>query len=125
MCRVPGVLAAVFTTTLAAPAADIPTLIRQIKAVGPEGAGSAAAAKAELRKLLSAARDGGQEEEIARELERRGESVDYVAHFGFITRWQVAGVFDNSDEQGFQTSFPPERGVDLRATLIGKGGAAV
>lgn len=84
-----------------------------------------AAAKSELRRLLSAARDGGQDEEIARELERRGDHVDYVAHFGFITRWQVAGVFDNTAGKGFRTPFPPEHGVDLTAALVGKGGAAV
>jgi hypothetical protein len=81
-------------------------------------------AKTELRKLLSAARDGGQDEEIAKELERRGEQVNYVAHFGFITRWQVAGVFDNTAGKGFRTVYPPEDGVELAATTIGKGGTA-
>ncbi len=83
-----------------------------------------AQAKAELRKLLSAARDGGQDEQIARELERRGEHVDYVAHFGFITRWQIAGPFDNTAGKGFQTVYPPEQGVNLTAMLGGKNGAS-
>jgi hypothetical protein len=82
-------------------------------------------AKVELRKLLSAARDGGQDEEIARELERRGEQVDYVAHFGFITRWQIAGVFDNTDGKGFRTVYAPERGVNLATTIVGKDGMTV
>src|SRR5207248_2011218 len=84
-----------------------------------------AAAKAEFRKLLSAARDGGQVEAIARELERRGERVDLVAHFGFITRWQVVGAFDNTGGRGFRTVFPPERGVDLEAHYRGKGGGDI
>jgi hypothetical protein len=82
-------------------------------------------AKVELRKLLSAARDGGQDEEIARELEGRGEHVDYVAHFGFITRWHVAGVFDNTHGKGFRTVYPPERGADLATKMAGKDGMAV
>ncbi|HEY1376053.1 MAG TPA: hypothetical protein VGF55_04635 [Gemmataceae bacterium] len=93
-------------------------------AVKPQPIDSAAA-KAELRRLLSAARDGGQVEAIARELDRRGETVDLVAHFGFITRWQVAGPFDNADGRGFRTPYPPERGVALAATYAGKGGAVV
>jgi hypothetical protein len=82
-------------------------------------------AKTELRKLLSAARDGQQVDAIARELEQRGEPVDLVAHFGFITRWQIAGPFDNTGGRGYRDVFPPERGVDLAAKYVGKGGAEV
>ena len=81
------------------------------------------AAKAELRKVLSAARDGNQVEAIARELDRRGEPVDLVAHFGYVTRWLVAGPFENVDGRGFQTAFAPESRFELTARFAGKGGA--
>jgi len=83
------------------------------------------AARSGLRKLLSAARDGTQIDEIARELEQRGDTVDLVAHFGFITRWQVAGLFDNTAGRGFAAVYPPEHGVDLAATYAGKGDSRV
>jgi hypothetical protein len=88
----------------------------------PKGSG---AAKDELRRLLAAARDNDQVGEIAKELGRRGESVDLVAHFGFITHWHVAGVFDNTGGKGLQAAYPPERGVDLRAKYRGKSGREV
>jgi len=36
--------------------------------------------------------------------------------------WYYAGPFDNTDKRGFDTAYPPERGVDLNAQYIGKGG---
>jgi hypothetical protein len=84
-----------------------------------------AAAKESLRKLLRAARDNDQVEEIAKELDQRGESVDRVARFGFITRWHIAGVFDNTGGKGLRTAYPPEQGVDLQAKYAGKSGREV
>jgi hypothetical protein len=84
-----------------------------------------ASAKESLRKLLTAARDNDQVEEIAKELEQRGESVDRVAHFGFITRWHIAGVFDNTGGKGLRATYSPEQGVDLQAKYTGKGGREV
>jgi hypothetical protein len=80
------------------------------------------AAKPAFRKLLTAARDFQQVEAVAKELENRGEKVDLTAHFGFLTRWHVVAGFDNTDGKGFQTVYPPERGVDLAAHYAGKGG---
>jgi hypothetical protein len=84
-----------------------------------------AAATTELHKLLAAARDGKQVEAIARALGRRGESVDLVKQFGFITGWQVAGVYDNTGGRGFRTAYPPERGVNLDAEHARKVGEVV
>jgi hypothetical protein len=78
-----------------------------------------AAAIGELRRLLAAARDARQVEEVAQELERRGEKVDLVSHFGFITRWQVAGVFDNIEGRGFAAAYLPEAGVRLGDNYVG------
>jgi hypothetical protein len=82
-----------------------------------------AAAAAEVRRLFDAVRDPRQVEEIAQEIERRGQKVDLVAHFGFITRWQVVGVFDNTDGRGYGAAYPPDDGVRLSDTYRGKDGA--
>ncbi|MFO0810026.1 MAG: hypothetical protein U0746_15500 [Gemmataceae bacterium] len=81
-----------------------------------------APAKTELRKLLSASRDKDQAEAIVRELDARGEKVDTVAHFGFLTHWTIAGPFDNTNGKAYTTAFPPDQGVDFKATYTGKGG---
>lgn len=39
--------------------------------------------------------------------------------------WHYAGPFDNPDRKGFDTIYPPEKGVDLKATYNGKGGVTV
>jgi hypothetical protein len=84
-----------------------------------------AAAKDALRQLLTTAREPGQVEEIARELEQRGEVVDLVTVFGFVTRWHIVGPFDNTDGKGLQAAYPPEQGVDLRAKYRGKDGREI
>src|SRR4051794_28205766 len=38
-------------------------------------------------------------------------------------KWYYAGPFDNPDHAGYDTAYPPEKGVDLKATFAGKGGA--
>lgn len=40
-------------------------------------------------------------------------------------KWYFAGPFDNTDGKAFDFAFPPEKGVDLKATYAGKGGAKV
>jgi hypothetical protein len=39
--------------------------------------------------------------------------------------WHYAGPFDNADGRGFDAAYPPEQGVDLKATYAGKGGEKV
>jgi len=39
--------------------------------------------------------------------------------------WYYAGPFDNSNGKGFATEYPPEKGVDLKATYEGKKQAAL
>lgn len=85
----------------------------------------AAEAKAQLLKLLDAVRDVSQTEAIAKELERRGSPVNLVKHYGFITTWYLAGVFDNTDGKGFDSVYPPERSADPAARYPGKGGKEV
>jgi hypothetical protein len=40
-------------------------------------------------------------------------------------KWYSAGPFDNTDGAGFDTAYPPEKGVDLTATYAGKRGQKV
>ncbi len=39
--------------------------------------------------------------------------------------WHWAGPFDNAGAKGFDTAYPPEAGVDLKAQYTGKGGTPV
>ncbi len=71
--------------------------------------------------LFTAARDKDQVEAIAKRLSKTGD--DITAHFGFITKWHVVGPFDSTKGAGFAKAYPPEQGVDLKATYEGKGGA--
>ena len=72
------------------------------------------------RKALDAARDVDQIQEIAKALTELKEKVDLSRHFGFLTNWQVIGPFHNSERKGFAEVFPPEKGVDLKASYEGK-----
>jgi hypothetical protein len=42
--------------------------------------------------------------------------------FGFLTRWQVVGPFDNTGGAGFERAYPPETEVRLDAEYDGKEG---
>jgi hypothetical protein len=82
-------------------------------------------AKATMRKLVQASRDVDQVEEIAKELDGRGEPIDFIKLYGFITQWHLCGTFDNTGGKGFAASYPPEKKVELSATVPGKGGKEV
>ncbi|QEL20297.1 HEAT repeat domain-containing protein [Limnoglobus roseus] len=73
--------------------------------------------------LFTAARDKDQVEEIGKRLNK--SEADITNHFGFIPKWHVVGPFDNTKGEGFAKAYPPEQGVDLKATYDGKGGAKV
>jgi hypothetical protein len=76
---------------------------------------------AAYQKALAAVRDEDQTKLIAAELKKLGVPVDLPRHFGFLTKWQVIGPFDNTERKGFDTVFPPEKAVQLDATHEGKG----
>jgi hypothetical protein len=80
------------------------------------------AARAEFRKALASARDRDQVDQIAKHLKGLGIEVDLASHFGFIKQWQLLAPFDNTGGIGFEASYPPEKGVDLKATYAGKKG---
>jgi hypothetical protein len=73
------------------------------------------------KKALTAVRDEDQTKVIAAELKKLGVKVDLPRHFGFLTKWQVIGPFDNTERKGFDAVFPPEQSVQLDASYEGKG----
>lgn len=77
-------------------------------------------AKTAYLKALDAVRDEDQTKRIAGELKKLGVPVNLPLHFGFLTKWHVAGPFDNTERKGFDTVFPPESGVKLDAAYQGK-----
>ena len=50
----------------------------------------------------------------------RAETHDFA-----LGPWYYAGPFHNPNGQGFATQYPPEKGVDLKASYQGKGGATI
>jgi hypothetical protein len=82
------------------------------------------AAVALFQKALTGACDKEQVDDIAKQLKGLGVEVDIAAHFGFIRAWHLVTPFDNPDESGFKTVYPPENGVDLKETYKGKNGDA-
>jgi len=78
-------------------------------------------AKTAYLELLDVVRDEDQAGIIAGTLKKMGVAVDLPKHFGFLTKWQVIGPFDNTGRKGFETVFPPEKEIKLDASYDGKG----
>jgi hypothetical protein len=72
------------------------------------------------KKVLQHARDRDQIKTVAESLKKLGQPIDLTSHFNFVTQWQVVGPFDNAKGVGFSTVYPPEKGVDLKATYTSK-----
>jgi hypothetical protein len=70
---------------------------------------------------LSAVRDEDQTKTVAAALKNLGEEVSLPRHFGFLTRWQIIGPFDNTGRKGFDAVFAPEKEIDLSKACDGKG----
>lgn len=76
--------------------------------------------------MLKHARDRDQVDEICEVLKKEHKiETDLTRHYGFVTQWNLAGPFDNVKGVGFNNVYPPERGVDLKATYVGKNDAKV
>jgi len=66
-----------------------------------------AAHEKELRTLFAQARAVDQIEKLAKLIKDvGGNEPDVVGHLGLVTRWQVAGPFDNTGLKGFQAELP-------------------
>jgi len=59
-----------------------------------------------LEQLFQWARDVEQVERIAKELKAAGREPDVIGHLGLITRWQIAGPFDNAGLKGYSAPLP-------------------
>lgn len=79
-------------------------------------------AKSTYRTALRGAVHDDQVKEIVAALKKLGEKVDLQTHFGFVPNWQMTGPFDNKDMKGFPVEYPPETGVDIKATYKGQLG---
>ncbi len=90
-----------------------------------EKAGDKDGAKASFQEALTGACDPDQVEELAKALDKLGVRVDQQKHFGFIARWHLAAPFDHTGRKGWAVAYPPEKGVDLKATYKGKDDAEV
>ncbi len=74
-----------------------------------------------LREALDAAREVDQINTIAGLLRKDLEQkVDLPQQFGFLLYWHLIAPFDNTDEAGFDTVFPPEESIALEASYPGK-----
>ncbi len=84
--------------------------------------GDKEAARAAYRKALRGACDRDQVDLITGQLGKLGEKIDVAEHFGFVRQWLLVAPFDNTGGTGFKTVYPPEKGVDPKATYKGKKG---
>lgn len=73
-------------------------------------------------RAFDAARDRDQVDLLAKQLKELGHEVDLVRHDGMVVEWSVIGPFDNADEAGFDTVYPPEMELDVNARYDGKHG---
>ena len=72
------------------------------------------------RTALQSARDVDQIETIAEKLQSLEAPPNLIEHFGFLTKWQLVGPFDNVGSKSFDVAYPPEKNVDLSATYDGQ-----
>jgi len=85
-----------------------------------KGADKNAAAEP-LRKLLPSARDRDQVDAIVKHLKSLGVETDVQALYGVVAKWIFITTFDNTNMKGFDVAYAPEKGVDLKTTIPGKG----
>jgi hypothetical protein len=80
------------------------------------------AKRAAYQELFRETRDIGQVKAVAARLKDLGGTVSIADHLGFLKDWYLIGPFDAKNMQGFQTVYPPEEKVDLKAEYDGKKG---
>jgi outer membrane protein assembly factor BamB len=76
-----------------------------------------------LVSALDAARDLDQIERLIPRVRQLGIEVNEPELFGYLLDWNIAGHFDNTEMQGFDVAYGPEKSpIDLAATYDGKHG---
>lgn len=74
------------------------------------------------RVALEKARDLDQIRSCVAALEKLEQKVDVPRQLGFITQWKLIGPFDNTNQSGFEKTYPPEAVFDPAAKYPGKSG---
>jgi hypothetical protein len=72
---------------------------------------------------VTSARDLDQVEQAERALKELGQPVKLADVLGYLTSWQVIGLFTNVGGKGFDAVFPPEESFDPDAEYTGKHGS--
>jgi hypothetical protein len=80
------------------------------------------AAQKAYQRALKVVRDEDQTKTVVEALRKMGETVDLPKHFGFITRWDIIGPFDNTDRKGFDAQYGPEKQRTRASKHEGKNG---
>jgi hypothetical protein len=118
----PGTTAKVIDAGLADPEFGPDAVAARMRqAATVEKADPVAAAKL-LREAFDAARDFNQCLALAGRLKALDVAVDPLARLGVVRDWLVVGPFNDPDEKGYGTAFPPEKGFDPKVSYDGKGG---
>ncbi|MCD8535264.1 MAG: hypothetical protein LR011_10965 [Verrucomicrobia bacterium] len=74
------------------------------------------------QRALRSARDIDQLETIVRELNQLGQDISIAQAFGFILDWNIIGPFENSNRDGYDAVFPPEKSILPDLAVPGKNG---
>jgi hypothetical protein len=74
------------------------------------------------QKAFFHARDLDQIKAAAAKLTDFGQKPDIAAHMGFLLNWKLIGPFDNVNDVGWNTAYPPETKIDLAAEYDGQKG---
>ncbi len=96
--------------------------LRLEKAAKLSADGKTEDARAVFEEALQGAVDDDQVKAIVKPLKEQGVKVDLQRHFGFLPDWKLIGPFDNTDKQGFNVAYPPERELNFTAKYAGKEG---
>jgi hypothetical protein len=75
-----------------------------------------------FREALQGAVDDDQVQAIVTGLKEFGQEVDLQQHFGFLTKWQLIGPFDNTETKGFDVAYAPETELNFERSYPGKMG---
>jgi hypothetical protein len=84
-------------------------------------AGNKEKAGTQFREAFEHARDIEQARRAAVGLLDLGVEVSVAKHLGFLMDWHLIGPFDAQGQKGFHLSYPPEKGVDLKAEVESRG----
>jgi hypothetical protein len=75
-----------------------------------------------FQKGLQHARDVDQIKQASQALKSRGQKVELITLLGFQTQWEMIGPFDNTNREGFNKVYDPEKNFTTNASYPGKNG---